>query len=175
MALNFAALREATTPVSALGYGEEARAQRHATFERVMDLGVHEKVISRMCLITIEAVKHWSRKGGSPQNYLGRRAFDRLGPVVQHMENDLGLTEDAIATFLNEEPRHLEGPDAGDHDARFHNTLITRLGIVPDMGFYYPYFDNPKIEDGLSAVQQRLDLRFAEHPIHAEAVAAPNN
>lgn len=175
MALNFEALREATAEGHP-PYTKDAKEQRQATINRLISLGVSQEVIATMCLVDVESVKRWQKNGTSPLRYSGRRALDRVGPVIQHMEDDLGLRGEDIATFLNKEPRHLHDPDASADDGYWHKPLVTRISVVPHMQpYFYPFFDNPKIQDGLVHMQERLKLRFAERQVEAQAgvVATP--
>lgn len=171
--LDFEALRKTTAPPNIPVYTRAARAERHATLRHVLELGVSENVIANMCLVDLDSVRRWQKEGGSPHRYLGRRAFDRLGPVVRYMQDELGLTDESIASFLNTEPRNTQDRSPGD-DAYWHKPLVTRIGVTTNM-FPYPFLDNPPIDDGLKAVQQRLELRFPERCVELQAgiIATP--
>jgi hypothetical protein len=167
MPLNFESLRDQTldTPPDKGPH----RKRRQRVIGRLADLGLNDKLLAKTCDVEPSTVKRW-HKGGAPAGHVARIAIDRLGPIIDYLEADLGLTDDAITSFLTREPqRTREERDADgyelytrwtpEHEAFCNSPLITGIGSY----------------DGLKPIEARLQLRFPERnmEMHASQVATP--
>ena len=164
MPLNFETLRRETID-STHGMGETL-AQRRATLNRLRELGITDEVIARTCAVEPRTVYTWRAGYRSPGRDVACRALDRLGPVIKHMEDDLGLTDAAIADFLTEEPETAKSVDEDSWEPQldlYQAPLMTQIGahIGP--------------ADGLEVIQTRLEAVFPERQVYAQAgvVATP--
>jgi hypothetical protein len=164
MPLDFDTLRKETIdPGDNLG---AALVQRRATLDRLGELGVTDQVIAQTCAVEPRTVRAWRSRYRAPGRDLARRALDRLGPLIVHMEDDLGLTDEAISDFLTDGPDIKQGPEESSDvpwDTLYSTPFITQIGA--HIGSV----------DGLEAIQARLEARFPERQVYAQAgvVATP--
>jgi hypothetical protein len=164
MPLDFETLRKETIdPGDNLG---ASLGQRRATLGRLGELGITDQVVAQTCAVEPRTVRAWRSRYRNPGHDTARRALDRLGPLIMHMEDDLGLTDEAIADFLTEEPDRTKGSEKSDGPAwgtLYKTPLMTRISAhIGSM-------------DGLETIQARLEARFPERQVYAQAgvVATP--
>lgn len=164
MPLDFGTLRKETIdPGDNLG---AALVERRATLDRLVELGITDQVIAQTCAVEPRTVRAWRSRYRTPGRDVARRALDRLGPLIMHMEDDLGLNDEAIADFLTEEPdrpKDLEASSEPPWHTLHSAPVITQIGAhIGSM-------------DGLETIQARLEATFPERQVYAQAgvVATP--
>jgi hypothetical protein len=122
----------------------------------------------------MKAVKAWEKERRVPRGHTAKIALDRLSVIIDHMQDDLGLSDRDISKFLIEEPHVLpEDRDDGfydrwnpDQDAFEASPLMTNVSAYGGLA---------GIAQGPAAFEERLRLRFPERQVDAEAgvVATP--
>ena len=153
MPLNFKKLAaETTSPVASKG---AALRQRQELIEKLARLNVSDNLIAATCKVeSTSTVKNWRLGKTAPSGYIARIALDRLGPLLDHMETDLGLGDRAIVNFLQNEPMRtheergleLDIHWTSDYEAACNAPLIAGIGMY----------------QGLEPIQRRLMSQFSE-------------
>jgi hypothetical protein len=164
MALDFESLQQET--VHPLPDKGEVRKKRQQVIQRLSDFGVSDRLIANTCRVEPQTVKRW-HKDGAPAGHVARIAIDRLGPVLDHLIADLGLTDDAITSFLTQEPRRIVDPHDGIYGRWSpESDAYDRSPIIAGIAGY---------DEGLGAIEERLQLRFPERYVepHAGQAATP--
>ncbi len=169
---DFEKLREETNlprPIS-----EEAKQQRLATLERLASLGIMNDLIAITCNANVATVENWRSGRQAPTSVTARTALDRLGPIITHMEDNLGLNDRAIATFLTEEPHILPEDREEGFYGRWDESRDA-FEVSPLMTSISTGSTRYSAGRGIEAFQERLHLRFAGHEAEAQAgvVATP--
>lgn len=164
MPLDFETLRKETIdPGDNLG---AALVRRRETLDRLVELGVTDQVIAQTCTVEPRTVRAWRERYRAPGREASRRALDRLGPLIMHMEDDLGLTDEAIADFLTEEPDTPKGSEES-REPPWHT--LSSTPVMTQIGAHIGSMD------GLEVIQARLEARFPERQVYSQAgvVATP--
>jgi hypothetical protein len=153
MPLNFRQLASETTPPAA-NKGAALR-QRQETIKKLASLNVGDDLIAATCDVsTGNVVKNWRLGKAGPSGYIARIALDRLGPLLDHMEVDLGLGDRVILNFLQNEPMRTRGERGLELDIHWTSAYEAACNapLITGIGMY----------QGLEPIQQRLMSQFRE-------------
>lgn len=129
-----------------------ASNRRRSTIKQLGEIGVNDYLVARSCGVGSDTLRAW-KNGTSPTKWHARIALDRLDILLNHMVDDLGLTDDAIKSFLVSEPLRINPSQDPIHD-RWHPQVdrMDRTAVIGTICFTY----------GAWAIKDRLDLRFSE-------------
>ena len=130
------------------------QVQRLAALERLTELGMSGHVVAKLCGVQVRRVRKWQVEGFPTQK--GNRSMkvlDRLGGLIMHMAEDLRLSYEKIAEFLQREPTSTDWQiDDSMETNHWRNTPIVQTKI---RGYYLEHPGESFIE-----IEQRLQERF---------------
>lgn len=152
MPLNFKSLIEETPFPPRIG--EEMDKKRQQTIAHLSALRISNDLVAQICDVRPQTVTRWQETGKAPRLSRAQIALDRLGPVLEHMEDDLGLTDRAIRDFLTGEPTRTREERGLELDIRWTEEYEAscQAPLVTGIGAYR----------GVQPVQDRLMMRFRE-------------
>ena len=132
-----------------------AKRKRLQTIDRLQSMHIRNEVLAEACHVGSQAVRNWQERKRNPGSYRARIALDRLGVIIDHMTDDLGLSDKAIGKFMIREPNRLESQSHQDPIYWSWN---------PDVDVFEraPLITDIVSNEGLQAIQERLRLRFGE-------------